>query len=642
MSAREGLHSLKGLRFAMVMVLACGLAVTAGPVAARSAKPAATAKPGAAAKPPGPAKNAKNATGSRPSAARSAAGMAARAAALQARQTRQARGQVLRHAIIERPRSTATRPPVRRIGTPAPAAPTSHDPDVLDEQRPAQAPAPLAALSPAPATTASPAARAASPASAGPRTTLGPPAAIGPAPAGDSEQLAARWIPETTVLPQLGARPLDLTVRADRHVEPVVLAADGTAADAATPAATPLNAGYAQMQALLRLAAERSAAIRDAQAAVRASELDIKEAAGARLPQVSMDLTSRYTSGAGDNQTSSQRGAPFYSVTGTMPLYDFGRISNVVDSRSASRRAADARLDSALESLALETATAALELGRYRLALNTAEGYLRNVSRLASMLVDITREDPGRSGELTQARSRVLQAQVSRDTLAGKVREAQIALQRLVGTADVPIDALITAFEQVPPLEPLLQDLPAQPALRQLDAEREAQTSLARSLQSARLPQVSAVVSRAPVAPGVINGYGSYAGITVNVPLFRGNSDVAAQRAAEERASGAGERRQQGEVDLTTRLRTLHETATAALGRVPEFAGLLRESDQVRRGFFEQWYQMGRRSLFELLAAESEHYALLTAHINTLYDGLATCARLRGEAGALASWLGVR
>ena len=588
------------------MVLACGL-VAIGPAAARSAAPAAIAKTATTAKAAGSAKHARSAVARRsPAATRSAAGMAARAAALQARQTRQVRGQMLRHAIIERPAST--RPPVRRTGLTQATAPG---------QAPlaaSGAPAAVAALTPPP------------------RQPSDDPSVA------DSGQLAARWIPETTVLPQLGAQPLDLAVRADRHVEPVVLAADGS--PAAPAAAAPPNAGYTQMQALLRLAAERSAAIRDAQAAVRATELDIEEASGARLPQVSMDVTSRYTSGAGNNQTSSQRGAPFYSVTGTMPLYDFGRISNIVDSRSANRRAADARLDSALESLALETAAAALELGRYRLALTTAEGYLRNVSRLASMLVDITREDPGRSGELTQARSRVLQAQVSRDALAGKVREAQIALQRLVGNAELPIDALISAFEQVPPLEPLLQDLPAQPALRQLDAEREAQTSLAKSLRSARLPQVSAVVSRAPVAPGVVNGYGSYAGITVNVPLFRGNSDVAAQRAAEERASGAGERRQQGEVDLTSRLRTLHETATATLGRVPEFAGLLRESDQVRRGFFEQWYQMGRRSLFELLAAESEHQALLTAHINTLYDGLATCARLRGEAGALASWLG--
>ncbi|HMN81057.1 MAG TPA: TolC family protein [Burkholderiaceae bacterium] len=627
MSARKGPRP----RFA-VMVLACGLAAAAGPAAARPAKPGAT-KPASQAKNPNPAAGSRS-----PASARSTAGMAARAAALQARQTRQARGQVLRHAIIERP--TATRPPVRRIGSKQ-EAPPLHDTmaSVGDRAQDADS-TPREDLAPRDAAGNRASQRLSAPAPSIASLTPSPrrqPANASPPPA-DSEQLAAQWIPETTVLPQLGARPLDLTVRADHHVEPVVLAADGRTAAAAEGA--PMTAGYTQMQTLLRMAAERSAAIRDAQAAVRASELDIKEASGARLPQVSMDLTSRYTSGAGDNQTSSQRGAPFYSVTGTMPLYDFGRISNIVDSRSASRRAADARLDSALESLALETAAAALELGRYRLALTTAEGYLRNVSRLASMLVDITREDPGRSGELTQARSRVLQAQVSRDTLAGKVREAQIALQRLVGTADVPIDALITAFEQVPPLEPLLQDLPAQPALRQLDAEREAQSSLAKSLQSARLPQVSAVVSRAPVAPGVINGYGSYAGITVNMPLFRGNSDVAAQRAAEERASGAGERRQQGEVDLTTRLRTLHETATATLGRVPEFAGLLRESDQVRRGFFEQWYQMGRRSLFELLAAESEHYALLTAHINTLYDGLATCARLRGEAGALASWLG--
>ena len=400
--------------------------------------------------------------------------------------------------------------------------------------------------------------------------------------------------------------------------------------------------GIAQLQALTRTAADRSAAIREAMAAARAAALDTREAEGARLPQLNLDVTSSHTSGGGVDRTSTSRGSPYYAVTGSMPIYDWGRNARVVDSRSASWRAAGARLDGALEALALETTVAALEVARARAGVAAIDVYLGNVQRLVDMLVAITREDPGRSGELTQARSRVLQAQVTRDGLQSRVREAGIALERLAGSAALPVDSVAAAFTDVPSLAALLAELPEQPLLRQLEAEQQAQSNLAESLRSARRPQVGIVASHAPVSPGLAGGYASYAGLTVSVPLYRGGSDVAAQRAAAERASGADERRRQGETDLAARLRTLHQSATALLARDAEFEQLLKESDAVRRGFFDQWYQMGRRSLFELLAVESEHHGLQAARLNTRYDGLVASARLRGEVGSLARWLGLR
>ncbi|MGE0799977.1 MAG: TolC family protein, partial [Lautropia sp.] len=327
---------------------------------------------------------------------------------------------------------------------------------------------------------------------------------------------------------------------------------------------------------------------------------------------------------------------------GSVPIFDWGRNARIVDSRNASWRAAGARLDGTLEALTLETTVAALELARARANVAAADDYAAAVQRLVDMLVAITREDPGRAGELTQARARLLQAQVMRDAQRARVREAGIALERLAGSSELPLDAIGAPLVAVPPLEPLLAERDGEPLMRQLDAERDAQANLAASLKSARRPQLGLVAAHSPVAPGLADGYASYAGVRLSVPLYRGSSDVAAQHAAEARAVGADERRRQGAVDLEARLRTLHQSATTLLARDAEFDALLRESEQVRRGFFEQWYQMGRRSLFELLAAESEHYGLQSSRINTRYDGLVANARLRGEVGALARWLGLR
>jgi adhesin transport system outer membrane protein len=45
-------------------------------------------------------------------------------------------------------------------------------------------------------------------------------------------------------------------------------------------------------------------------------------------------------------------------------------------------------------------------------------------------------------------------------------------------------------------------------------------------------------------------------------------------------------------------------------------AQVLRDSEQVRNFTLQQWQQLGRRSLFDVMGAESEHYNLRISYIN--------------------------
>jgi len=47
---------------------------------------------------------------------------------------------------------------------------------------------------------------------------------------------------------------------------------------------------------------------------------------------------------------------------------------------------------------------------------------------------------------------------------------------------------------------------------------------------------------------------------------------------------------------------------------------------------------VGRRSLFELLSAESEHHSLRLIWINSVYESLVSQMRMRAEAGSLTEW----
>ena len=98
------------------------------------------------------------------------------------------------------------------------------------------------------------------------------------------------------------------------------------------------------------------------------------------------------------------------------------------------------------------------------------------------------------------------------------------------------------------------------------------------------------------------------------------------------------ERRGQTELDLNARIRISYQNTTSQLARADEYAQLLKLSDRVRRDFYEQWSQLGRRSLFELLSAEGEHHSLRLAWINAVHDSLVSQMRMRGEAGSFSEW----
>jgi outer membrane protein TolC len=87
------------------------------------------------------------------------------------------------------------------------------------------------------------------------------------------------------------------------------------------------------------------------------------------------------------------------------------------------------------------------------------------------------------------------------------------------------------------------------------------------------------------------------------------------------------------------RVAELHEQALAALDRVKRLSEVLRESEQVRNFTLQQWQQLGRRSLFDVMGAENEHYSLRVAYVNALHDVQAINAQLLSLGRGIGAWL---
>ena len=458
--------------------------------------------------------------------------------------------------------------------------------------------------------------------------------ALGGLSAGAEDVLAEGLIRERLAV-QAPAPRITLNRADDGLPRPIVPSGEAAVARALEP-----------LRAVTTAAVNHSATVREAAAGVRAAIQDVREAQAARYPQLSLEVTSRYTQADANSAAQSLRGSPYYIVNATLPVFDFGRISAQVDSRLAASDAQDERLRAVYEIVAGDTVVALVELARNRALLIATDRYLDRIGQLARMIAELIREDRGRSGELTQVQSRLLQASAARSIIESRLRDIEISLARLLGESAQSkslIEAashpsVLSAVVSPPPLEPLLAAIGRHPVIKQLEAESEAQSQAAKSLGSARFPQVSVVAGRTPINPGATTQYLDYAGVTMSVPLYRGGGDVAAERSARERELSVRERRDQTERDLTARIRLSYQNTTSQLARADEYAQLLQISDRVRLDFYEQWSQLGRRSLFELLFAESEHHSLRLAWINSVHESLVSQMRMRTEAGSLSEW----
>jgi outer membrane protein, adhesin transport system len=59
----------------------------------------------------------------------------------------------------------------------------------------------------------------------------------------------------------------------------------------------------------------------------------------------------------------------------------------------------------------------------------------------------------------------------------------------------------------------------------------------------------------------------------------------------------------------------------------------------LRNATLQQWQQLGRRSLFDVIGAESEHYGLRLSYVNALHDTQQLNANLLALGRGIEPWL---
>ena len=383
----------------------------------------------------------------------------------------------------------------------------------------------------------------------------------------------------------------------------------------------PIDAGAARanLQAMVLEALRRSQAIGAAKLLAEAAAIDIDETRSGRWPQLSVGggLGASRTEVGGIEESSGKQGRVTVSVSA--PLFDGGRISDLTDWRKSLAESARLGQINTQEQVSLQTVSLAIERSRYRLQAQVYQQYSRKMSCLVEALETIVRADRGRTSELVQAQKTLQQADISYAQTQSTVRQIETRLRRFVGDALPPSEGLSSVMLAVPPLPEVLAQAESAPDMSQLAAQAEAAKAFARSVQAQRWPQVNAVVNGTQVR-GAGNSANWTAGINVNIPLVNAPMGYAVD-SSQKRAEAARLQRADALEARKFRMAEVHEQALSSFDRARRVVDVLRDSDRVRNFTLQQWQQLGRRSLFDVMASESDHYGLRVSYVNALYDG---------------------
>ena len=390
----------------------------------------------------------------------------------------------------------------------------------------------------------------------------------------------------------------------------------------ASPSSVPLPANVREprenLLAMVQAAIRRSNAVGATHMLAEAAAFDIDEARSARLPQASIGGQIGGVDAGAVNTSSTHGGQYQGSLTVTAPIYDGGRISDLTDWRTHLADAARFGEISAQEQVALQTVSLTLERSRYTVESRIYDQYVRKMGCLVDALQMIVSVDKGRTSELVQARKTQQQAELSRDQSLSQKRLAEVRLRRFVGDDLPPTEGITSVMLDTPRLDDLLTLAARATDIQAMDSQAQALDSYVRAILDGQKPQLGLLVA-ATKAGGAGDSHSVTGGVTLSWQLFNA-SNTYTTNSARKRAEAARLQRNDALEARKNRMAEVHEQAEHAMDRARHVVEILHNSDLVRNYTLQQWQELGRRSLFDVMAAEGDHFNMRVQYIDALYD----------------------
>jgi adhesin transport system outer membrane protein len=380
----------------------------------------------------------------------------------------------------------------------------------------------------------------------------------------------------------------------------------------------------AALQSLIDKTLSRSKALGAVRLLTEAARFDLAETRALSMPTATLSLSAngiRQSVGSVTVGSGGQYGA---TLSAGMPLWDAGRIAKLTEWRKELAEVAQQGQRSAEEQLSLNVVSLALDRSRYVLQGQVYTQYVRKMACLVDALEIITKADRGRASELVQAQKSLQQADLSLEQTMSALRQTEVRMKRLVGEPLPPSIGMSVQLSVMPDLEQMQSDILLGADVAQAEAQARSQRSFAESVIAGQKPTVNLTGSASALLRGGGPGGDQRqtdigAGVSITIPILQPGAQAQAS-AAVQRYRATVLQRDEAIEAKRYRLLEMNEVGQSTLDRARRIVEILRNSDRVRASTLQQWQQLGRRSLFDVMAAEGDYYSMRVAHVNAMFD----------------------
>lgn len=371
----------------------------------------------------------------------------------------------------------------------------------------------------------------------------------------------------------------------------------------------------------------------DAARAARGPRVDLRAEAGQERFQYEVAPSSRL----------SRTGT---SLSLTQVLWDGLGTRHEIERTSQERLSRFFDLMDASETAALEAARALLDVQRMRRLVSLATDNVAEHRKALEKIESRVKAGVGRGVDLEQAQARLSLAESNLITERANLHDVVARYQRVVGEAPqrqvaplAPLDAQLPGSAT----EALQQAVAQHPAIRAGVAALRAAEFSVKTRESALQPRVEfrARTGRGHNFNGLEGRRGdSGAELVLNWNLFDGGADRARVRQQAALLGQAGDLRDKACRDVTQ----VAAIAFNDMSKLRDQIGLLQaNTDAIERArqAYRQQFDIGQRSLLDLLNAENEAYTAQRALANAQFDRALATVRTQAALGQLTQQLGL-
>ncbi len=376
-------------------------------------------------------------------------------------------------------------------------------------------------------------------------------------------------------------------------------------------------------------------------------EAEMRRARGLYLPtlDVRSSIGPEYTDNILTAGTNGQHMRTELGAILAQKIYDGGAASGEVDHQIGRSKSAAWRIRENAENVGLDAVMAHLDVVRLRRVYQFSDDNVKSHQDLLARVQQRSKGGAGREADVVQAQSRLEQAQADRDETRGLLQDAEARYLSVVGRppatleeAQVPAGALTTDITAA-----LAQLQSHNPQVKAREGDIEAAQGLVETADARFGPTTSLEISgdknrNVGGFPGHDNEVRALLVLRWN--LYNGGADTANREATYAQVAQAKTDRLQSLRLAEQSLRQSQAAYGAAMARVPNLQSSLEHNNQVRAAY-DQQYQVGQRTLLDLLDAQNEVFQaqarLATAQGQATYNAY----RILAVEGMLLSTLNV-